>query len=177
METLILMTTSRPSASLAPGTGGLNHRPARVLYVDDDALQQRISGKVLQELGCDVVQAKDGREAWDLFQQKPFDFVITDNEMPHLTGLELIGRLRMHGMHIPVILASSSAARITPTQQESLRLTARLQKPFAPSQLVQAVQPILLSVLSTPTTTGVKLEVKISFTREPTPYQHWGINE
>lgn len=177
METLSAMPTSQPQRAVISGTGHFACGITRVLYVDDDAVQQRISANALQSLACKVDQAQNGLEAWDLLQKKQFDLIITDNEMPYLTGLQLVNRLRLHGSDLPVILASSSADQLVPAQLASLRLSARLQKPFSPTDLIRAVQPIILSALSTPTKKNTRPLTTISFLRDLSPYQHWGINE
>ncbi|CBE67812.1 MAG: fused response regulator/phosphatase [Candidatus Methylomirabilis oxygeniifera] len=66
----------------------------RILIVDDDVDMRRLLLHTLQSWGYDVVQAIDGAQAWDLLQNEPFSFVITDWIMPNLDGLELCRRIR-----------------------------------------------------------------------------------
>lgn len=66
----------------------------RILIVDDDVDMRRLLLHTLQSWGYDVVQTIDGAQAWDLLQNEPFSFVITDWMMPKLDGLELCRRIR-----------------------------------------------------------------------------------
>lgn len=66
----------------------------RILIVDDDVDMRRLLLHTLQSWGYDVVQAIDGAQAWDLLQNEPFSFVITDWMMPKLDGLDLCRRIR-----------------------------------------------------------------------------------
>ena len=73
-----------------------------------------------------------------------YDLLITDLNMPKLTGFELIEKLRAARMSLPVILVTSAAPRHT----EGLHLAALLRKPFSPAQLLQNVTEVLHPALS-----------------------------
>ena len=62
----------------------------RILYVDDDALLRELGEQILVRLGYDVDTAKDGAEGWDALHEHEYQLLITDYQMPCLTGLELI---------------------------------------------------------------------------------------
>ncbi|MDE2484200.1 MAG: SpoIIE family protein phosphatase [candidate division NC10 bacterium] len=66
----------------------------RILIVDDDADMRRLLLRTLQRWGYDVVSAADGAQAWELLQNEPISFVITDWIMPKLDGLGLCRRIR-----------------------------------------------------------------------------------
>ena len=87
----------------------------RVLLVDDETEVRRFFARVLTDLGSwlEVLQAADGREALELFQREPVDLVLSDQRMPHMTGLELLMALRSHS-HVPFLLISAddSIARV-----------------------------------------------------------------
>lgn len=69
----------------------------RVLVADDDAVTRRILQLSLQRLGHECVLAKDGIEAWTMFQADQIDVVISDWTMPGIDGLELCKRVRQGG--------------------------------------------------------------------------------
>lgn len=69
----------------------------RVLVADDDPVTRRILQLSLQRLGHSHVLAKDGNEAWKLFQEDRIDVVISDWTMPGIDGLELCRRVRQGG--------------------------------------------------------------------------------
>ncbi|WP_035217424.1 response regulator [Desulfatibacillum aliphaticivorans] len=66
----------------------------RVLVADDDDIGRMVITRLLSKWGHETVPAKDGEEAWDLFQKNPARIVITDWSMPKLSGLELCDRIR-----------------------------------------------------------------------------------
>ncbi|MEW6038992.1 MAG: SpoIIE family protein phosphatase [Pseudomonadota bacterium] len=66
----------------------------RILLVDDDAISVLAVAVYLRKLGYEVTSARDGREALEQFQSQRFEFVISDWNMPHLSGEELCRRIR-----------------------------------------------------------------------------------
>jgi two-component system cell cycle response regulator len=66
----------------------------RLLVVDDDALLRRSLNLQLTRAGYEVDEAEDGEVAWDMLQRQGYRFVITDWNMPGLSGPELMGRVR-----------------------------------------------------------------------------------
>lgn len=66
----------------------------RVLIADDNPVSLRILGAALDRMRHEVLVARDGREAWELFEQGDVPLVITDWLMPHMSGIELCERIR-----------------------------------------------------------------------------------
>jgi sigma-B regulation protein RsbU (phosphoserine phosphatase) len=66
----------------------------RVLIAEDERITRVSLARQLASLGHEVVAAEDGEQAWEAFGKAPFDIVITDWEMPRLSGVELIARIR-----------------------------------------------------------------------------------
>ena len=71
--------------------------------------------------------------------------MVTDYQMPVMTGLEFIAKLRgdERTKDIPVILLTARAFAISPEQQESLGVSSCLSKPFSPKELLKTIQDIL----------------------------------
>ncbi len=65
-----------------------------VLIADDDSVSRRLLQSYLQKWGYEVTAAKDGAEAWDLFDRGSFPMIITDWMMPELDGPGLLRRVR-----------------------------------------------------------------------------------
>ncbi|WP_178860947.1 ATP-binding protein [Thiomicrorhabdus cannonii] len=81
-------------------TDTLHYRHAKVLVVDDSKINRMVLSGYLRELGCDVHEAHDGQEAWNMFQQHQFEYVFLDIQMPIMDGfkvMELIQTLDHHG--------------------------------------------------------------------------------
>lgn len=81
----------------------------RVLVVDDSITTRTLEKNILETAGFHVRVAIDGAEAWQLVNETPFDVIISDVEMPNMTGLELTREIKSNPSthHIPVILLTS----------------------------------------------------------------------
>lgn len=125
------------------GSAGCDVTPglvrSRILYADDDAMIRSLSTAILTRAGYAVKAVEDGQQAWAALVDGRYDLVITDNEMPNLTGLELVRRLRAEGMNLPVVVASGSAALLMEGEVERLCVSAMLPKPFTSEDLLKAV--------------------------------------
>ena len=81
----------------------------RILVVDDSITTRTLERNILEGHGYDVTVASDGQEAWDTVQRGRFDLVVTDIEMPRMSGLELTERIKANKalVDLPVIIVSS----------------------------------------------------------------------
>ncbi len=80
---------------------------ARVLVVDDEPNALRMLEILLRKFGCVVFSAPDGKTAMEIVREKPIDLVITDLNMPGMSGLELLAALRSENQTIPVIVVTA----------------------------------------------------------------------
>ena len=96
--------------------------------------------RALERAGHQVVAAPDGAAALDAVRKHRPDVVITDLDMPHMSGLELCRAIRADAQlrHIPVVLASGSLLPGDPRADE-VGASATLLKPFLPAQLLALV--------------------------------------
>jgi DNA-binding response OmpR family regulator len=115
----------------------------RILVVDDDKDTRQLSVDVLIGSGYDVEGVRDGAAGWEALQNDSYDLVITDNQMPRMTGLEMIEKLRAARMTLPVIMAT----RYLPTHEfirrPWLKPDAALERPFSTDDLLATVKKIL----------------------------------
>ena len=95
--------------------------------------------------GYQVEGAEDGAAGWQLLDGGNFDLLITDQEMPKLSGLELIIQVRSAGMTLPIIMATGRSPEEELERLPWLQLDATLLKPFSPDQLRQTVKRVLCS--------------------------------
>jgi len=98
----------------------------RILVVDEDSDLRLLYAFVLGRPGYDVEGAKDGAAGWDALQNSNYNLLITENELPYLTGLELVKKLRAARMALPVVMASGRLPAHELSQNPSLRLAATL---------------------------------------------------
>ncbi len=111
----------------------------RILVADDDDLLRRFLLTGLRAAGFDVVAAADGSEALGLFHQwGPFDLVLLDEEMPRLSGREVLRTLRAEGATLPALLFSGSLM-LSDAERELLGVGPVVQKPCGLETLVEAL--------------------------------------
>jgi CheY-like chemotaxis protein len=123
---------------------------ANILYAEDDsALRELYSGTLARAGYSSITAVPDGVCAWNALHSKQYDLLITDNEMPRLTGLELVSRARLEGIKLPIIIASGSADCFAGSDYEWLAIAGRLQKPFARKDLLKTVANVLNRFQST----------------------------
>ncbi|MFL5356225.1 ATP-binding protein [Archangium sp.] len=97
-----------------------------VLVADDEPAVLEVLSQVVEDLGHDVLQARDGEEAWSLARARRPNLVVTDHMMPRLSGLDLCRRLRGDEVlgRVPIILLSAVLPHGAPEAY------AFLHKPF-----------------------------------------------
>jgi CheY-like chemotaxis protein len=117
--------------------------PRQILVVDDDSDRRQLSVDVLVRSGFEVDAAVDGADAWEALRLKHFDFVITDNKMPRMTGIELIEKLRYTRLALPVIMATRQLPTLEFERKPWLLPDGILQTPFSNHDLLAAVKKVL----------------------------------
>ena len=85
----------------------------RVLIADDDAATRHGVAKLLENAGFDVSEAADGNAALSAIQEKQYDLVFLDIWMPHLSGLEVLARIRTGTSRPKVIVMTSDGTSET----------------------------------------------------------------
>ncbi len=121
--------------------------PVRVLVVDDDDNVRHLSAQVLIQSGYRAATAGDGADAWQELQVNSYDLLITDIEMPRMSGVELVKKLRGARVTIPVILASGALPTLELDRNAWLQPVALLLKPFSNGQLLETVNEVLAQPL------------------------------
>jgi DNA-binding response OmpR family regulator len=118
--------------------------PKSVLVVDDDAGIRNMVAETISRAGFRTDTASDGEEGWAAICLTTYDLIITDHEMPRLTGLSLIRRLRQVSPEPPCILISGNLPEPESTLKGLLHCSAFLGKPFSRAELIEKVYGILL---------------------------------
>jgi len=117
----------------------------KVLVVDDEIHIVHVVAIKLRNNGFEVITAANGSEAYELVCQEKPDIIVTDCQMPIMTGLELVERVRQNDefKEIPVILLTARSFAIEDGQKEALQITECLSKPFSPKELLRSIEDIL----------------------------------
>jgi len=82
--------------------------PPTILVADDDAVLLRAYARVLTTNGYRVETVADGQSALDAFQKRRFDVILSDIDMPGLSGIELLEAVRAHDLDVPVVLVTGT---------------------------------------------------------------------
>lgn len=118
--------------------------PSRsILVVEDEESIRRINATALHYAGYYVDTAEDGACAWELLGSKSYDLMITDNNMPRLTGVELLKKLFAARITLPFIMASGELPEAEFDKHPWLRPTATLVKPYTVEELLGTVEKVL----------------------------------
>jgi DNA-binding response OmpR family regulator len=115
----------------------------RILVVEDDGDIRQINTEALMRCGFHVDAAEDGAAAWDTLQLSGYDLMITDNDMPKVTGVELLKKLRAAHMALPVVMATGTLPREEFIRHPWLQPDAVLLKPYTIDELVGTVHQVL----------------------------------
>jgi CheY-like chemotaxis protein len=104
---------------------------------------RKVTAKLLSDCGYQVDAVEDGHAAWHSLQLNHYDLLITDNNMPKFTGVELIKKVRAARMDLPIIMATGAAPEEHFAQDPSLQPTAILLKPYLFKVLLETVGAVL----------------------------------
>ena len=114
---------------------------ALILIAEDDAHMLRILSIWLQRNGHEVCEACNGLEAKERFSEHSFDFVVSDVNMPEMSGIELVEWLRTERQsEVPIILLSSRCDQTVIAKKLDSLDVQIYPKPFSPSQLVDHIE-------------------------------------
>jgi CheY-like chemotaxis protein len=125
----------------------------RVLVVEDNPALAGVIQFNLERAGCTVSVTRNGQEALELLENEQFDVVITDQEMPQMTGIELCARIRAleHGAKLPVIMVTAKQMELNRDEvQRRFQIDAIMPKPFSPAELINLVEECLRGTIATP---------------------------
>ncbi len=119
----------------------------KFLVVDDSVTMRRIVVNTLKNLGYnDIVEAEDGKDALEKLQSTPgINFVITDWNMPNMTGLELTQAIRNNSefSELPILMVTTRGVKEDIIQALKARVNNYVIKPFTPQVLQEKINQIL----------------------------------
>lgn len=118
---------------------------SRILVVDDEAHILHVLSLKLRNAGYEVVTAVDGEDGFELASQHLPDLVITDFQMPYMTGLELCRALAGHEAtaNIPVLILTARGYALDHEDLAIGNIRGVLSKPFSPRAVLQLVKESL----------------------------------
>lgn len=117
----------------------------RFLVVDDFSTMRRIVRNLLKELGfLNVQEAEDGVEALAKLRAETFDFVVSDWNMPNMTGIELLQAIRtdVKLKHLPVLMVTAEAKKENIIMAAQAGANGYVVKPFTAATLDEKLKKI-----------------------------------
>ena len=102
----------------------------RILLVDDEPLVLTVLSRLLDRDGYEVVSASGGVKGRDLFQEQPFDLMVSDVRMASITGIELLRLVHAERPLMPVLLITGYADMATATEALKLGAFDYIEKPI-----------------------------------------------
>lgn len=118
----------------------------KILIADDSRVMRQIVTRTLRQAGFsgyDLVEAADGQEAFDTAVNENPDLVLSDWNMPHLTGYEVLKNLRASGVEVPFGFVTSEGTPEMRKAAEDAGALFLITKPFTADTFRDALDPIL----------------------------------
>ena len=125
---------------------------AKILVCEDNVALSGVICFNLVRAGFEVTSVGNGRLALDALEKGSFDLVLSDQQMPMMTGIQLCENLRQLPAHrrTPFILLTAKCMEIDFIRlQEKLGVSAALPKPFSPSELIGCIEEALAASCKT----------------------------
>jgi two-component system chemotaxis response regulator CheY len=121
----------------------------RFLVVDDFSTMRRIVRNLLKELGfTNVDEAEDGQVALHKLKTQPYDFVVSDWNMPNMTGIELLKAIRADAQFkgLPFLMITAEAKRENIIEAAMAGASGYIVKPFTAATLEEKMNKIFQSL-------------------------------
>lgn len=117
----------------------------KILIVDDFSTMRRIIKNILRQLGfTNVQEADDGATAWPKIQAEDFDLIVTDWNMPKMSGLELLKAIRSDEnlKDLPVLMVTAEALKENIIEAVKAGVSNYIVKPFTAETMQEKLQKI-----------------------------------
>jgi two-component system, chemotaxis family, chemotaxis protein CheY len=117
----------------------------RVLVVDDFSTMRKIIKNILRQLGFNnIVEADDGSTAWEVLNKDNIDFIVSDWNMPTMSGIELLRKVRSSEEYadIPFLMVTAEAQQENIIEAVQAKVSNYIVKPFTPETLGQKIDKI-----------------------------------
>lgn len=117
----------------------------RVLVVDDFSTMRRIIKNILRQLGFNnIVEADDGTTAWDVLNKDKIDFIVSDWNMPQMTGIDLLRKVRASDEFgdLPFLMVTAEAQQENIIEAAQAKVSNYIVKPFTAETLKHKIDKI-----------------------------------
>ncbi len=117
----------------------------RVVVADDSRVMRQIVMRTLRQAGYDwdITEAADGAEAFAIARAEQPDLVLSDRNMPNMTGIELLNALRAAGDDVPLGFVTSEGSDEMRAMAEAAGALFLVAKPFTADSFRDVIEPVL----------------------------------
>ena len=122
--------------------GNAAEKKLRLLITDDSRLLRKKLREELENLGCEVLEAANGKEAIEVDMTNELDGVILDIVMPEVGGIEALQAIRELSPDVPIVMLSSAGTPQKLMQTLKMGAIDFIQKPYTKEQIARAVRAI-----------------------------------
>ncbi len=116
-----------------------------IMTADDSASIRMMVVFTLKNLGYEILEAVNGKDALTKMSSKKVDMLITDLNMPEMDGISLIKKVRQDPTYrfLPIVILTTESQEAKKQEGRSAGATGWIVKPFKPEQLISAVKKVL----------------------------------
>ncbi len=114
----------------------------KILLVDDSRAMRRIVARTIEQAGFqgnEIIEAEDGRQGLEMARRESPDLILSDWEMPELTGIEFLQALNGEGLAIPFGFVTSESTAAMVAQASTAGAMFLLVKPFTTEDMAQVL--------------------------------------
>jgi two-component system chemotaxis response regulator CheY len=118
----------------------------KILVTDDSRVMRQIVVRTLRQAGFDghdIIEATDGQDGLTKVHEESPDLVLSDWNMPEVSGLEFLQRLRAGGNNVPFGFVTSEGSPDMREKAEAAGAMFLIAKPFTAETFTEALQPVL----------------------------------
>ena len=121
------------------------NEPVTILVVDDETHILHVVSLKLRNAGFEIITAEDGEEGLAKALACKPDLIITDYQMPYMTGLELCVKLKEHDQTAgtPALMLTARGFKLEHEYVEQTNIAGVLTKPFSPREVLMRVEELL----------------------------------
>lgn len=122
-------------------------RRLRILVADDNPINQKVTGRILEKLGYRYDAVSNGKEVVDSLERVKYDLVLMDVQMPELDGFEATAAIRQReretGGHVPIVAVTAHALKGDKERCVSAGMDDYISKPVQPDELIRVLERYL----------------------------------
>ncbi|NND99720.1 MAG: response regulator [Pirellulaceae bacterium] len=132
----------------------MSDSPKKILIAEDNPGLARVLSFKFKSCGFTPITCGDGQLAWEMFQQEDVLAVVSDQEMPRMSGVELCTMIRDVDAQIPFFLVTGRQLELSSSDAvAALNITNIFAKPFSPGSVVSAVESAIAGSVNAEATT------------------------